>query len=326
MEEVKKREVKLSESSILGGKYVFLEKMGQGSFGMVWSALDNRNNYEVAVKIEHSRSESKQLYLEASIYLLLWRNSSINGQGIPRILDYGEDQNYNFMVMQRLGDNLRRLLSHRKRIGEDGFSLETVYSIGVQLLKRIRYLHSRRIVHRDLKPSNIAIGGEPGNKHRLFLLDFGLAKKYIDASGTHIEDQRNKGLIGTPQFASIRAHEKCELSRKDDIESIGYILLYLYFGKLPWSKVKGKDKNQVWNDIMKKKNGIDFAQECKDSPEMMPVYNMIEMARNLHFEQPPNYQLCLNNFEKELRARCEDRSYVLDWIKDEVKNMDLSDS
>ena len=101
------------------------------------------------------------------------------------------------------------------------------------MIKRVEYIHSRRIIHRDMKPDNFTIG-EGRNSHRIFIIDFGLAKKFMSSKGDHIKYREGKGLTGTARYASINTHLGIEQSRRDDLESLGYVFIYFLKGKLPW--------------------------------------------------------------------------------------------
>jgi serine/threonine protein kinase len=120
------------------------------------------------------------------------------------------------------------------------------------MIKRVEYIHSRRIIHRDIKPDNFTIGREK-NKHRIFIIDFGLAKKYMSVSGAHIRYREGKSLTGTARYASISTHLGIEQSRRDDIESVGYLLIYFLQGSLPWQNLKAKNVNEKYEKIKEKK-------------------------------------------------------------------------
>jgi casein kinase I family protein HRR25 len=106
--------------------------------------------------------------------------------------------------------------------------------IGDQMVQRIEYLHNNHFIHRDMKPDNFLVG--VGKKqHMIYMIDFGLAKRFRDPkTGEHIPYRDNKSLTGTARYASVNTHLGIEQSRRDDLESIGFILIYFLKGTLPW--------------------------------------------------------------------------------------------
>ena len=133
------------------------------------------------------------------------------------------------MVIEMLGPSLEDLFNYCGR----KFSLKTVLLLADQLICRIQTLHNKGYLHRDLKPENILIGLEE-NASTLYLIDYGLAKKYKQPSGEHIPFKDGKALTGTARYASANTHLGIEQSRRDDLEGAGYVLLYLLMGELPW--------------------------------------------------------------------------------------------
>lgn len=301
----------------LSDRFKLLKKLGTGSFGSVWEALDLKNNNKiVAIKIEKSNKENKHLEIEGKIYLMLQNNSSFHGQAIPKILYFGQSNSLNYMVLEKVGKNLETLFQENK----EKFSLKTIYMIGIQLIKRAQFLHSRGFIHRDIKPTNFAIGNNSYDKHRIYMIDLGLVMKYVTSSENHIPEMRGKKVVGTIRYASLNTHRGINQSRRDDIEAIGYILLYFMIQKLPWmnlqSKNRGNNKEDISKVIMEKKGGLDFDKMEREKPELFPIIYLIREARNLRFESEPKYQNYTAKLLEGIAKIGEEYDLIFDWMGD----------
>jgi len=152
---------------------------------------------------------------------------------IPRIHYFGTDQGFNILVLDKLGKSLEDLFNYQKK----KFSLKTVCILADQMLTRIEFIHNKHFLHRDIKPDNFMVG--VGNQEKnLYIIDFGLSKRYMGKDGKHIAYKTGKSLTGTARYASINTHLGCEQARRDDVESIGYVLIYFLRGVLPWQNLK----------------------------------------------------------------------------------------
>merc|ERR1711881_253079 len=179
---------------------------------------------EVAIKLESAKSRHPQLAYEYKVYRIL-----AGGVGIPTVRWFGKEGDYNVMVMEILGPSLEDLFNFCSR----RFTMKTVLMLADQMIGRIEFLHNKNFIHRDIKPDNFLMGiGRHCNK--LFLIDYGLAKKFRDnRTRQHIGYREDKNLTGTARYASINAHLGIEQSRRDDMESLGYVLMYFNRGSLP---------------------------------------------------------------------------------------------
>jgi len=253
-----------------------MSKIGEGSFGQIYKGVNIRTNELVAIKVESIVSGSKLLKNESAIYQYL-----SNQVGVPNVRWFGKDETNYFMVLDLLGDSLESLL---KKNGP--FSLKLVLQIGFQVLNLIKMLHESGFIHRDIKPENFLLG--LGDKSRqTHIIDFGFCKQF-KRSGVHILNKKTSNLIGTPSFASVYAHELNELSRRDDLISIGYMLLYLYQGGLPW-------QSEVNLEKMKRLKNETHEDLTSDIPK--ELLNYLREVNRLAFDEDPNYDKWLHCFQ-----------------------------
>ena len=137
-------------------------------------------------------------------------------------------------------------------------------------ISRIEYIHSKNFIHRDIKPDNFLMGlAKKGNL--VYIIDFGLAKKFRDPrTHLHIAYRENKNLTGTARYASINTHMGVEQSRRDDLESLGYVFMYFNRGSLPWQGLKAQTKRQKYERISEKKMATGVEELCKGFPSKSP--------------------------------------------------------
>ena len=262
-------EIPIGDCFILNGK----EKLGFGSSGDVYLGREIKTNNLVAIKLEQINKET--IFNEIEIY----RN--LEGvQRIPRLIWAGIQGNYNILVMNLLGPSLKQLM---EKCGGK-FSLATTLKVSTQILLTLKDIHSKGIVLRYLKPGNFVIGRD-NFKDNIYLIDFGLAKKYIK-QGLHIPFKQHSHFLGNPDYLSINAQSGGEISRRDDLESLGYNLILFLKGELPWSKIKRRSK------IISEKQNTSLDELCKDVPEEFKLF--INYARMLNFYDEPNYMYFYN--------------------------------
>jgi casein kinase 1 alpha len=269
-------------------KFNIIKKIGQGSFGEVYLTKYLEENILVASKIEDKTNKDSRLLEEYKIYKKLESNGVTNG--IPKVYNYCETPKYNILVMELLGDSLDSLFEKNQK----KFSINCVVLLAINILKLIKDIHKAGFIHRDIKPNNFMIGTSE-HPDKLFILDFGLSKKLFNKK-SHIIFRTNRSLVGTARYAGINVHMGIEPSRRDDLESIGYMLVYFLKGILPWQgikKEKGVDHLEVIGEI---KLSTNINKLCKDIPKIFPEY--INYCRKLAFEQEPDYDYLIGLFEK----------------------------
>ncbi|XP_026848071.1 discs overgrown protein kinase [Drosophila persimilis] len=286
----------------VGNKYRLGRKIGSGSFGDIYLGTTINTGEEVAIKLECIRTKHPQLHIESKFYKTMQ-----GGIGIPRIIWCGSEGDYNVMVMELLGPSLEDLFNFCSR----RFSLKTVLLLADQMISRIDYIHSRDFIHRDIKPDNFLMGlGKKGNL--VYIIDFGLAKKFRDArSLKHIPYRENKNLTGTARYASINTHLGIEQSRRDDLESLGYVLMYFNLGALPWQGLKAANKRQKYERISEKKLSTSIVVLCKGFPS--EFVNYLNFCRQMHFDQRPDYCHLRKLFRNLFHRLGFTYDYVFDW-------------
>nr|XP_055100970.1 casein kinase I [Symphalangus syndactylus] len=287
---------------VVGGKYKLVRKIGSGSFGDVYLGITTTNGEEVAVKLESQKVKHPQLLYESKLYTILQ-----GGVGIPHMHWYGQEKDNNVLVIDLLGPSLEDLFNFCSR----RFTMKTVLMLADQMISRIEYLRTKNFLHRDIKPDNFLMGtGRHCNK--LFLIDFGLAKKYRDnRTRQHIPYREDKHLIGTVRYASINAHLGIEQSRRDDVESLGYVFMYFNRTSLPWQGLRAMTKKQKYEKISEKKMSTPVEVLCKGFPAEFAMY--LNYCRGLRFEEVPDYMYLKQLFRILFRTLNHQYDYTFDW-------------
>jgi serine/threonine protein kinase len=276
--------------------YIFYKKIGAGSFGDVYMVY--YNNIFIAIKIEKKTSVSR-LFNEFNIYRHIWKYIS-NNNGIPLIYSFLQTSDYNMLGMELLGPNLEKLfLLYKKK-----FPYTLLCNIAVQILDIIEHIHSICYIHRDIKPSNFVV--RMTYPHDICITDFGLSRLYIK-NNRHITQQLRHSMIGTARYASINVHELMEPSRRDDLISIGYMLVYFLKGHLPWQNIIHQDdKIQYQREIGMCKRNTSISTLCQDIPISIQKY--LWYCTNLSFTETPQY-----NYLKSLFIESVDSSILQQW-------------
>lgn len=269
---------------VIDGTYKVDKHIGGGAFGSIYSGTDLRSGEVVAIKLEEKDSEAPQLPLEYRFYVLIGQH-----WGIPRVHHFGPCLCYHALVLELLGPSLEQIHESCKK----RFSVHTTAKIALQILEVIEFVHNKRIVFRDVKPDNFLLGLPDSPKaSTIHMVDFGLAKEYIDMhTGQHIRLRAGRQLIGTPRYMSTWTHRGRQHSRRDDLESIGFMLIYFVKGRLPWQGLKGKNR---YDAIGRIKMQTPIEELCRGLPEQFAQY--CSYVRQLEFEEQPDYERVSNLF------------------------------
>ncbi|KAG6789028.1 hypothetical protein POTOM_005111 [Populus tomentosa] len=286
----------------VGNKFRLGRKIGSGSFGEIYLGANIQTNEEVAIKLENVKTRHPQLLYESKLYKMLQ-----GGTGIPNVKWFGVEGDYNVLVMDLLGPSLEDLFNFCSR----KLSLKTVLMLADQMINRVEFVHSKSFLHRDIKPDNFLMGlGRRANQ--VYAIDFGLAKKYRDTSThQHIPYRENKNLTGTARYASMNTHLGIEQSRRDDLESLGYVLMYFLRGSLPWQGLKAGTKKQKYEKISEKKVSTSIEALCRGYPTEFASY--FHYCRSLRFDDKPDYAYLKRLFRDLFIREGFQFDYVFDW-------------
>ena len=304
------KDIFLIQNKLLFKKYKPLKLIGKGTFSSVYLALNIKNKTQVAIKAEKKIQKGVEL-LEDEAFLLY----SLRGFGIPQVLTYGRTKTHNILVLPLLGKSLLDIFILKNK----NININDICLIAIQILDRIEWVHSNNIVYRDIKPENFLFGKK--DPEVLYLIDFGLCRKYKSSNtGKHICPKNLGKFTGTSRYASVYAMAGNEQSRRDDIESIGYMIIFLMKKKLPWQGIKGNSYKECYHKLYLMKKYIEIEELCKGLPREMIDY--MKSSKSLKFEELPNYNYLKNLFHIILKKNNFnfDKNYF-SWIeKKEINN------
>jgi serine/threonine protein kinase len=282
---------------MIANKYKILNKISEGSFGLVYKGQNIRTGEKVAIKIEKRSGEYNILKTEAKIYQYLGKLD-----GFPQLKWFGTDVKYNYLVIDLFHCSLHSLIGVEERT-----SFHSALHFGIQMIERLETLHSKLLLHRDIKPDNFLLD----STNKIYLIDYGFCKRY-DHDGKHIEEKKINSIIGTVNFISINVHKYSEPSRRDDLESVIYIIIYMLYGTLPWIRNTELESVSEISDHKKSSDTVnendiklDFSNEeimqMKQNTNYLPgfIREMLQYVRQLSFTEKPDYKHLKNMLNSE---------------------------
>ena len=308
--------------------------IGSGSFGQVLYGKHKNTSLEVAVKVISSDTSTDTIRKEINFSKQLQKIT-----GFPTIYYTCVYDKKNIIVESLLGPSLDKLFKYCGR----KFPLKTVCLIGKEIVKRLENMHEKGILHRDLKPNNLTWGNFNSSYNNIsnynsinnisnnldiktiFLIDFGLSCSFLEGglSYKHYKIKTNLSFVGTLRYASLNSHKGIRQSRRDDLESMIYILIYFLKGKLPWQDVKAKQKEERHKLISEIKSKVTIESLCENLPSEFA--ELLTYVKNLEFDEKPLYSKFYaffhNLIEKLNKDMIEEKDYSYIWETLLVDNM-----
>lgn len=279
---MKKEDFNCNEDKLAVDTFIIIREIGKGSFGrvMMIKTTDTQEQYAMKITNNKVKKEADLLYFE---YTLL-SHHFVDNNHFPRLLSkvsnsYKRTEKETYLVLEYFEETLQQRFL---RCNEQ-FSEQHIKSYGLQILNIIEYIHSKHYLYIDIKPENFMFKSKDDDTIKI--IDFGLCQKYVDYKGQHIQSKKLSNPIGTDLYSSIRMMSRIQCGRIDDIECIGYLLLYLSNSDLPWSKASSPEEVlSMKKDI----HSIDASNAFFNAPHY--IKSFITSSR-LHksFEVKPDY-------------------------------------
>ena len=306
-----KEEQKKLKGKIFFKKYKITNIIASGGFSCVYEGKILSTNEKVAIKIEKRTNVN---YLETECCFL----KEVEGLGFPKILSFGISGHYYILILEILGESLFSILQKNKK----PLCIKDICMIAIQVIERLEKIHSKFILHRDIKPDNFLIGSK-NNNNIIYLIDFGSSMKFRSSqTKKHFKFYKVNNFIGSREFISINGNKGIAPTRRDDLESAGYMFIFLAKGTLPWySMDKGLSIIEIVQQTLKMKTEMPLEKLCENLPKEFIEY--IQYCRNLCFEEDPDYEYLKNLFKIILEKNNLKNDLFFSWIK---KNKNINNN
>lgn len=286
------------------GRFTFAEPLGKGGFAFVFAGWDNLTKEHVAIKVENKDRKNASRSIKKEYRLLVKLCNA--GCPVPKAIWCGRCEDRRVMVMSRMGESLSDFF---KLCGKK-FSHQTTICITIELINILEQLHDAGVLHRDIKLQNFLTGY--GNSSAFFVCDFGLSDFYVDpTTNQHIPLTKGHSRYGTVRYASLNNHRGIEQSRRDDLESLGFVLIYAARGSVPWQTIRNDDRRKKWSQVYDMKRRISLEDLCEGLPNCFIEF--MRYIRELAFDARPDYEFLRSIFQTEYDNANFSRPTKYDW-------------
>lgn len=297
----------LNQTNLVAGRWKLDKLLGCGAFGFVFEAYDVRTGERVAIKMDQELVSNSTLTCEYEVYCRLGELQP-NNSDWPKCFHYEHAPFGHVLVMQKMGLSVRdvQLEQRNKRL-----SLKSVLQIGIQMVRRLEQLHKVGYVHADVKPGNMLVGAEDPSK--IFLVDFGVSMKYKRSTEQSNTIASNKACRGTLAYASLIVHAGFLATPLSDLESLGYSLVDLHQGGLPWRAPNDMPGALVEGWVSTMKRRIPFRVLCEGMGKGMSFF--FAHVASCKYSDEPNYDLLCKYLRRELKRRNLNEDGKFEWTQ-----------
>jgi len=288
------------------GRFTFAEPLGKGGFAFVFAGWDNLTKEHVAIKVENKERKNASRSIKKEYRLLVKLCNAGISCPVPKAIWCGRCEDRRVMVMARMGESL----SDFYKLCGKKFSVQTTLALTKELITILESLHDAGVLHRDIKLQNFLTGYQSPSS--FYVCDFGLSDFYVDpTTNQHIPLTKGHSRYGTVRYASLNNHRGVEQSRRDDLESLGFVVIYAARGSVPWQTIRNEDRRKKWSQVYEMKRRITLEELCDGLPDCFKKF--MTYVRELAFDARPDYQLLRDMFDEAYDNSNFQRQNKYDW-------------